>query len=239
MAEATAIREKEAAEFAKVEAEAMANVADIKAAVAALEKGMAGGFLQTRSGQAVRKLALSAQDLPDEDCQTLLSFLSASDSSSYAPSSGEIVGILKQMMDEMLAGFKEAKAAEEAAIKEYEALMTAKKEEVEALNKSIETKLVQIGELGVEIAEMKNDLGDSGEALIEDKKFLAELEKGCDTKTAEWEERSKTRAEELVALADTIKVLNDDDALELFKKTLPSASASFVQVTVTSRSLQT
>merc|ERR1719401_611376 len=37
---------------------------------------------------------------------------------------------------------------------------------------------------------------------------------------------------EMVALADTIKVLNDDDALELFKKTLPSAS-SFVQMKVT------
>jgi hypothetical protein len=33
-------------------------------------------------------------------------------------------------------------------------------------------------------------------------------------------------------LADTIKVLNDDDALELFKKTLPGASSSFVQVKV-------
>merc|ERR1719379_2794485 len=43
----------------------------------------------------------------------------------------------------------------------------------------------------------------------------------------------KLRSEELLALADTIKVLNDDDALELFKKTLPAASASFVQLQVT------
>merc|ERR1719456_1612851 len=42
----------------------------------------------------------------------------------------------------------------------------------------------------------------------------------------------KLRSEELLALADTIKILNDDDALELFKKTLPGASASFVQLTV-------
>jgi len=44
----------------------------------------------------------------------------------------------------------------------------------------------------------------------------------------------KTRAEELAALADTIKVLNDDDALELFKKTLPSA-ASLMQVQLSLR----
>merc|ERR1711957_93135 len=55
----------------------------------------------------------------------------------------------------------------------------------------------------------------------------------CGTKTAEWEERSKTRQEELVALSETIRVLNDDDALEMFKKTLPSASASLMQVETT------
>merc|ERR1719385_366903 len=77
---------------------------------------------------------------------------------------------------------------------------------------------------------MKDDLSDTQAALLQDEKFLAELETGCSTKAAEWEERSKTRAAELVAIADTIKVLNDDDALELFKKTLPSSSASLIQL---------
>merc|ERR1719272_1451528 len=40
-------------------------------------------------------------------------------------------------------------------------------------------------------------------------------------------------AMELLALADTIKILNDDDALELFKKTLPS-TASLLQVQISS-----
>merc|ERR1719456_1618106 len=43
---------------------------------------------------------------------------------------------------------------------------------------------------------------------------------------------------EMVALADTIKVLNDDDALELFKKTLPGSASSFVQVKVTSSAMR-
>merc|ERR1719160_473119 len=43
---------------------------------------------------------------------------------------------------------------------------------------------------------------------------------------------------EQVALADTIKVLNDDDALELFKKTLPASASSFVQVQVTSTAMR-
>merc|ERR1712204_114007 len=99
------------------------------------------------------------------------------------------------------------------------------------MGKEIETKLTRIGDLGVEIAQMKNDVGDTQEALIEDKKFLANLDQNCETKKKEWEVVVKTRAEELAALADTIKVLNDDDALELFKKTLPSAS-SLMQIQV-------
>merc|ERR1719378_1200919 len=66
---------------------------------------------------------------------------------------------------------------------------------------------------------------------MEDTKFLADLEENCGTKATEWEERQKTRSEELLAISEAIKILNDDDALDLFKKTLPSAaSASLVQV---------
>jgi len=44
-------------------------------------------------------------------------------------------------------------------------------------------------------------------------------------------------AMEMVALADTIKVLNDDDALELFKKTLPAPT--LMQLQVTNKQVQT
>merc|ERR1719217_2037722 len=176
-----------------------------------------------------------AQKRQEED---LVSFLSGSQGEDYAPASGEIVGILKTMHDEMTADFAEAKAAEEAAIKAYDELMAAKTKEVNALTKAIEEKMTREGELAVQIVQMKNDLGDTAEALAEDKKFLADLKENCAKKQAEWDEIVKTRNEELAALADTIKVLNDDDSLELFKKTLPGASASFMQVQVTSTAMR-
>merc|ERR1719195_2372607 len=163
----------------------------------------------------------------DDDREDLMAFLSNTQGTEYAPQSGQITGILKTMGDEMAAGLAEATKAEEAAIAVYEKLMAAKNKEVVALTKEIETKLTRIGDLGVEIAEMKNDLGDTQEALIADKKFLENLEENCEKKKKEWDVIVKTRGEELAALADTIKVLNDDDALELFKKTLPSASSFF------------
>jgi len=84
---------------------------------------------------------------------------------------------------------------------------------------------------------MKNDLTDTQEALIEDQKFYADLKKNCVTKEDEWAGIQAMRAQELVALADTIKILNDDDALELFKKTLPGA-AGFLQVSVSDKAVR-
>merc|ERR1712141_577799 len=141
------------------------------------------------------------------------------------------------MHDEMVKNATEGAKAEEEAINTYEELMAAKKREVDALTAEIEKKLKRSGNLGVQIAQLKNDLGDTEEALAADKEFLANMEKNCETKKKEWDVIVKTRAEELAALADTIKVLNDDDALELFKKTLPSAS-SFLQIQVTAQALR-
>jgi len=233
IAEATAIREKEAAAYAAATDETKANIAAIEKAVAALEAGMAGGFLQTNAAQLLRNM-MAKQSNAD---QTLVAFLSGA--TGYAPQSGQITGILKQMHDEMSADIADATAAENAAIATYDALMAAKKKEIKALTKSIEVKLERQAALKVSTAEMKNDLGDTAEAIEADKKFLANLEKNCAAKKKEWAIRTKMRAEELVALADTIKVLNDDDALELFKKTLPSASASFMQMTVTNKAVET
>jgi len=229
MAEATTIREKEAATFADLKAEADANIAAVNKATAAIEKGMAGSFLQTAAAQVLKKLVLSESHMDDSDREELTSFLS--NDQNYAPASGQITGILKQMSDTMNADLAEATSNENGAIKAYQELMAAKEKEVNALTKSIEEKMVRLGNLQVEIVEMKEDLDDTTKAMLEDKKFLADLGKNCATKTKENEENQKLRSEELLALADTIKILNDDDALELFKKTLPGA-ASFVQLQV-------
>merc|ERR1719454_1500757 len=101
----------------------------------------------------------------------------------------------------------------------------------------IEDKLVRVGDLGVEIQQMKNDAGDTGDGLVDDKKFLEDLDANCAAKQKLFDENVAYRGQELEALADTIKMLNDDDALELFKKTLPGAS-SFMELKVSSKSMK-
>merc|ERR1719421_897729 len=191
---------------------------------------MAGVFLQTTAASVLRRLSVTA-DMNPEDRDLLASFLS--EGSNYAPKSGEILGILKELKDEMEKDFADATAAETKAIADFESLVAAKKKEIEALTAALESKTMRSGELGVKLAEIENEIEDLKEQLAEDKKFLADLDKNCAQKKADWAEYKKMESMEMVALAETIKVLNDDDALELFKKTLPSAASSFLEMKVT------
>merc|ERR1719327_366407 len=229
MAKATSMREKEHAAFAKESSEDESNLDALTKALAAIEKGMAGGFLQTSAAGVLRQLSLT-QDMSSTDRDLLASFLTSSHSQGYAPARGEIVGILKQMKDTMEKDLAEVYAQEEAAKNDFEALMAAKEKEINAATSEIEEKIKRSGELAVEIVNLKEDLDDTQQSLLEDKQYLADLDKMCEQKKKEWEEVCKTRQQELLAIAETIKILSDDDALELFKKTMPSPSLLQVEV---------
>jgi len=236
VAKATALRQKEAAAYAVESGDFKTNIAAMKKATAAIEKGAGGAFLQTSTANILKKLSITV-DISSMDRDLLTSFLTQSSDSGYAPQSGQITGILKQMTDTMEKELASATAEEKAAISDFDALMAAKTKEINALTGAVEAKTTLIGELGVQLVSEKEDLDDTTKSLIEDEKFLKDLETSCKTKEDEWATIKKTRAEELLALADTIKILNDDDALELFKKTLPGAS-SLLQLTASARGVK-
>merc|ERR1719486_1617895 len=115
---------------------------------------MGGAFLQTNSAAVLRQLSVSA-NMNAASRDILAAFLSEGEN--YAPKSGEIVGILKQMHDEMSKDFADATAEENSAVASFESLVAAKKKEIDALTKAIESKTMRIGELGVHLAESEND----------------------------------------------------------------------------------
>jgi len=231
-------RKKGAAAFKKAQEDLLTNIAAMKKAIAALEKGMAGSFLQTSAASLLRQMTMSFNNIRDSDRDMLSAFLAGGQGEDvgYAPQSGEIVGILKQMLDTMISQLKDVEGDEKEGVLNFELMLKAKLKLVDTLTKAIEDKLMRLGELMVELTQVKEDLDDTGKALVEDKKFLADMDDICAKKKKEWELRCKMRSEELLALADTIKILNDDDSLELFKKTLPSAS--LLQVTVSNSAVR-
>jgi septal ring factor EnvC (AmiA/AmiB activator) len=228
MTEATALREKGKAAFDQELADAEAELGPINEALVALAHGLGGSFIQSSGAQVLKKVVQAKNDMNDGDRSELISFLA--DNSEYAPADGEIIGILNGMKDQVNEDIAALNTTETTDIANYEGLMAAKEKELEPIQAMVEDKLLRASKIPVEITEMKNDLGDTGEQIVEDKKFLSDLSKNCATKQKFFDENVRMRGQEIEALADTIKVLNDDDALELFKKTnLPGAS-SFLQI---------
>merc|ERR1719262_2170390 len=118
IAKAKAMREKDAAAFLKESTEDKSNLDSLTKALAAIEKGMAGGFLQTNSAAVLRRLSLS-QDMSNADRDQLSSFLMGDMREGYSPASGEIVGILKQMKETMEKDLAEVIGQEDAAKKDF------------------------------------------------------------------------------------------------------------------------
>jgi len=229
---ATAQREKEHESFAATSGEYKTYLDALDRAIPAIMKGMSGvGLLQATTGETLRKAVVSATTVTDYDRQMVMSFLGADAvvEDGYVPKGGEISGILKQIREDFQKSLDEVVGTEQDSVKVYEELMSAKTKQVDALGAAVEKKIARTGDLQVSIANMKNDLTESEAALVADQKLASEITSSCDSKAAEWQERLKTRGEELVAIHETIKILNDDDALELFKKTLPGASGSLIQ----------
>merc|ERR1719353_1813826 len=224
LAKATAIREKEHAEYLELTGESKENLDAMIAAIAALEKGMGGSLLQSKTGVVDRlhKIVNTAQNLDSYQRSTVTAFLAGTQNpyGDYHGQSGEIVGILKTMKDEMDSSLNGAVSDEEKNAAGYAELSAAKKEEISAAGAAIESKTQRSGTLAVTITTTKGDVKDTTNEMNDTEAFLANLKVECGEKKKEWAVRCQIRAEEVAAISAAIKVLNDDDALDLFKKTL-------------------
>merc|ERR1719253_2015417 len=88
MAKATEMREKEAAAFAKEMGQDKAKLDALGKALKAIQKGMAGGFLQTNAAGVLRQLVVAKMNMLEIDRKELVAFLQGSQESDYAPASG-------------------------------------------------------------------------------------------------------------------------------------------------------
>merc|ERR1719171_229428 len=93
-------------------------------------------------------------------------------------------------------------------------------------------KTALLGKTKVQLAEAKEDLEDTTSAMEADQAFLVDLKERCSVSDKEWEERSKTRSLEIAAVGETIKILTDEDAHDLFSSTL-----GFLQLSSTRRAV--
>merc|ERR1719460_473681 len=79
-------------------------------------------------------------------------------------------------------------------------------------------------------SDAKEDLELTRNQRTEDVEFLRKLKLTCQDLDRQWAERSKTRSEEMKAVAETIAIVTSDDAKEL------QARTTFLQVDASSKS---
>jgi len=240
--EATALRGKEAAEFSATKADMDTNIAAMASAIPALEKGMGGAvLLQTPAFRRIRQLVSSSPNMDSMDQRDVMAFLDAGNGDGeYAPGTGQIIGILKQMKEEFEGNLAGLVKDEEAAVAGFSELKASKEKEVEVATESIESKMSRSGELAVSVVQTKNGLEDSTEDSADAIKTLEAVKTQCAAKEKEYSAAQKDRADEMSALSQAIGVLNDDDALDVFKKAVPSFTqvewTGFLQRSVTKAS---
>merc|ERR1719389_680838 len=135
------------------------------------------------------------------------------------------------MEDDMKKTLEETEAEETKAVTGFGELKASKEKEVELASEAIETKTARAGELAVSVVQTKDALDDAAAEKADTQKFVATLKANCGTKEKEWAEVKSMRAMEVSAISDAIGILNDDDALDVFKKAIPSAliQNSFLQ----------
>merc|ERR1719281_1143097 len=125
---ATSIREKEKADFDAASADMSTNIGAMKGAIAALEKGL-GAFMQISSSQkaVLERMVGATTTLDDYQRDGMMAFVQGKES---AQSSGEIMGMLKAMLEEMEGDLATAEKDEATAVAGFEELSAAKAAEI-------------------------------------------------------------------------------------------------------------
>merc|ERR1719469_292018 len=234
---ATAIRQKELAEFNEEEKDLLGSISALKSAVTVLSKH--NSFLQMPRSH-VAGVAASVQNVMQKHSSLLEGVLTHSQrkamtafvqapedyfdseptfKQSYAPQSGAICGILKQMKETFETNLSASQKDEMANQKAYEELKAAKETEIAAGQEQIDTKTQELADTDEKNAQAKEDVEDTKKSLSADEQFLMMLKEKCSMTDGEWEERQKTRQLEIEACSKALAVLSSDDAHDLFTKT--------------------
>jgi len=244
--QATAIRQKELAEFNAEEKDLLQSISALKAAITVLSKHHGGALLQIPKGhletiaqtvqyQMQKHSSLLQGVLTHTERRAVAAFVqspqdyfdaSPTFKQSYAPQSGEIFGILKQMKETFETNLGDSQKEELANQKAYEDLKAAKEDEIAAGQAQIDAKTQELASTDEKLAEAKESLEDTKASLSADEEFLMMLKEKCASTDAEWEERQKTRQLEMEACSKALAILSSDDAHDLFTKTFNPA---FVQ----------
>jgi hypothetical protein len=223
---ATEIRAKEQSDFAAEEKELVEVVDTLSRAVGILEREMqkGGAALLQNAGSVVQALTtmVEATELSSADGARLTAFVQSSQESDsdddalgapaaavYEGHSGgilDVLGDLQQKAEDQLASSRQK---ETTALHNFEMLKQSLDDQIRFSNKDTDAAKKSLAESAEKKATATGDLEVTSKDLAEDLKNQGGLHQNCLTKAQDFEAATKSRAEELNALAAAKKVITE------------------------------
>jgi len=258
LAQATAVRQKEAADFHDQEKNMLSAVKLLEGAIVALEKHTPGFLQSDASLEAIKpelrkvvyqnlKLTGWLRNSPSRDA--FLGFLDAhadileadtflQESSaqqrlpfkSYGSQSGQIIGVLKQMKEDFENDLPEIQGIERKKSSQFAELKGSKLAEIDEQEAQMKAKWQENADTRLDLVAAKDDLEDTKASYEADTEFLREVQKRCTEADNDWDKRQGTRADEIAAVSEAIKILSTDDVREAQQTTF-----GFLQVSEQSK----
>jgi len=236
---ATEIRMKELADFNGEEKDLLESISALKSAVEVLSKHQ-GSFVQMPKAHinniaralnvCVKKHSGLLQGVftrTEKKAMTAFIENAAAPSSdgSYAPASGQIFGILKQMLETFEQNLSDSQKNEMSKQASFDGVKSTKTTEIQAGQRQIDKKTQELAVTDEKNAQAKQDIKDTKASLSADEQFLMMLKELCGKVDAEYETRTKERQAEMEACSKALAVLTSDEAHDMFTKTF-----NFMQV---------
>lgn len=251
---ATTIRKKEAADFAKQEKELTEVIDSLNRAIGILEKEMKGGasMLQLQNAQNVvqaLEVLVESASLNSADAGKLTALLQSSQESMdldtdesfgapaatvYESHSGSIFDTLEGLLQKAGDQLGDARKKETASSHNFEMLKQSLEDEIKFANQDMSKAKKGIAQSRETKSTAQGDLDVTSKDFAGDTSVLSDLHQTCMTKAQDYEAETKSRGEELKALAVAKKAIEDNTAGASGQSYGLNQEASFLQTTRTS-----
>jgi len=237
---ATEIRGQEHGVFASEEKDLVETIDMLHRATGILEREMHGGaasMLQAAGNNLAQAFAalVQASAISSSDAAKLTAFVQSSqkasdsdedeapgapDATVYASHSGDIIGTLQDITDKAEAQLTTARNTEIANVNNFQTLQQSLQDELKFSNADLADAKAGIAASSERRASATGDLDATSKDLAADQKTKASLHHDCMTKASTFEAETRSRGEELKALAEAKGVIRE----------ATGAAASFLQV---------
>jgi len=223
---ATKIRAKESADFVAEEKELSEVIDSLQRAIGILEKEMAkhgASMMQIKNAGSLAKtlqVLVEASSLTSADAKGIAALVqtqqSSDDSETGAPDpavykgqSGGIIDTLGDLLEKAESQLAELRGKETASLNAFQMLKQSLEDKIKYETKELDEAKTGIAASNEKKATAEGDLAVTTKNLNEDVLALSDLHHECLTKAQDYEAETKSRGEELAAIATAKKVIQE------------------------------